>query len=207
MSPASRIDPRVFFIPVFVLIAGCAHLGARDGKPPYAPTASMRASATVELVMAGREPLKGRAIVLAKDPDLFRIEVRGPFNQTLALVTGNGRDVVFFSNGTAKRGGFPLDASEAAGFLLGRPGVVAAKEGSGLRVVEEENGLITMVEKSAGNAILFRVSFSDYKEMADAVFFPLTLTIETARERIGISYTSIELNPEMEENAFDLTGM
>ncbi|MBI5234052.1 MAG: hypothetical protein HY880_06840 [Deltaproteobacteria bacterium] len=220
MSLTLKIIPRVFFIPIFVFIVSCAHHAKKEGETPYAlkgdkdaPITSMSASAIVELARAEGASLKGRANVLVKSPDLFRIEVRGPFNQTIALVIGNGSDTVFFSNGAVKRNSFPFDASETVNLLLGRWDI-AVKNGSGLRIIEKKDGQITKVEyffKSADigapgypSSAWVEVSFSDYKEITDTLFFPLTVSIETDRERLDISYVSIELNSEIDGTAFNL---
>lgn len=77
---------------IIFLIAGCASTPvirkATALKERTSPS-SLRAEGTVELKKTFT--LKGRASVTVKSPDLFRIEVTGPFNQPMALLLSDGR--------------------------------------------------------------------------------------------------------------------
>lgn len=197
---------------------------------------TLKGTAHVAVNFADGKELSGRAVVLVKRPNLFRLEVLGPFNQTIAVVTYNGKSLSLFSfqeNKLYKDYPSPIDAFRLPQYFLGLPaadisqelGVISQHENAAsisqlstpcLIKLETENilinreGAIQEITLPASGltekAYTIRASMNSYKEVNDLIF-PFAISINNESANISIRYEDIELNQHISEDLFDLQYM
>jgi outer membrane lipoprotein-sorting protein len=192
------------------LVSGCAALKApvEPVLPALAHPVSIRARATVEVKRT--MTLTGRAVVLAKSPGSFRIEVQGPFGSAAALLVSDGKTVYLMSGGEAKRYGtddplFPYSFSpeEAVSFLTGGP---ITAEGCGCEVSRDANGRVSMVTKPGNGPAALTVTMTDYRAV-DGAEVPFDIKITNRKGSLHIKYASVEVNPDLNADSFDTEGL
>ena len=85
---------------------------------------TLKDTAKVELEFKDGKKLSGRAIVLVKRPDMFRLEILGPFNQAVALIIYREKTLSLLSfqeNRLYRNYPLPMDVSALPQYLLGLP--------------------------------------------------------------------------------------
>ncbi len=197
-----------------LLLSGCtiSRPGAdlinyRAGTPDI-----IRAEAVVEITNGKR--LRGRAVILAKKPDSFRVEILGPFGRLIAMLLSDGDDLTVFTNGGLKTYKwsdpalpYPFTSEEFVSFLLGKndwaspnPG---ASAGGTYKITWNESGNIANLVKFKEGSPILNVSMSDYKA-ASGYVLPYRISLEDGRRTLGIRYTRIEVNPTLRDDVFEI---
>lgn len=198
-----------YLLVLVALVSGCAALKPPVGLlPPPVHPVSIRARATVEVRRT--VALSGRAVVLAKSPGSFRIEVQGPFGSAAALLVSDGRTVYLMSGGEAKRYEtddplFPYSFSpeEAVSFLTGGP---IAQEGCGCEVLRDSGGRVMKVTKPGNGQAALTVTMTDYRAV-DGAEVPFDIEIANRKGSLHIKYASVEINPDLKADSFDTEGL
>ncbi|MBI5492733.1 MAG: hypothetical protein HY893_07355 [Deltaproteobacteria bacterium] len=184
-------------------ICGCA--AVRPAVPPLpramVTPSSIKAEAIVE---AGRSvTLRGKAVIAAKSPASFRIEVLGPFNSTLALIVSDGESLRVVTGNDPPQFGeteppYPFSAGDIVSFLLG----TAPAPQDGQMVSEDPSGHVTRIVRLKDGSPVFTASLSDYRE-AGGAHIPFNISIEGGGRTLRIRYTSVEINPELDTDFFN----
>jgi len=158
---------------------------------------SLRAAAIVELREKKTE--KGRAIITVSAPDSFRIEIKGPFGTTSALITGNGSGLTFASRG--KRESFaPLDPRlplkvrprELVALLLGSTHI-PARQGT-TAVTKKITGGRQVTIRDENSRPLYSATMRDYR-VQNGVSLPFNITIEGKDYKLIVKYLHVDINP------------
>ncbi len=189
---------------LIALLPGCAAI-----KPPVEPVKllppplSLRAEASVEVDRP--VALNGRAVVLAKSPGSFRIEVLGPFGSAMALLVSDGKTIYLLSGGKSKRYSredprvpYSFKPEEAVSYLTGN--VQEAVE-CGCEVSKDAYGRASKVVKSENGSPVLTVTLDDYRAVKGAEV-PFDIKIANKKETLHIRYTSVEVNPALEAGYF-----
>lgn len=190
---------------------GCARVTPR---PPQAPTSlfegsaprSISAQAIVELRRGFA--VSGKATVLARSPDLFRIEVAGPFGQPLAVISGDDKSLVIANMGKTDAYDwedpdlpYPFDSKELVSVLLGDGAV--KDHGDVSYGVTGARGSAVVITKLREGAPVFRISLDDFREVSGKRL-PFRIKIEDDKSAIQIRYTSVDVDPVIKDSAFGL---
>lgn len=193
---------------LIALMPGCAAM-----KPPVEPVIlppplSLRAEASVAVDRP--VALNGRAVVLAKSPGSFRIEVLGPFGSAVALLLSDGETVYLLSGGKSKsysredpRVPYSFTPEEAVAYLTGN-----VPEGAecGCEVSKDAYGRTSKVVKSEDGSPVLTVTLDDYRAVEGAQV-PFDIRIANKKETLHIRYTSVEVNPALEAGYFSTEGL
>ncbi len=191
-----------------LFLAGCA---GNKPLPPEAPAvkpaeapASIRAEAVV--VFNRLIDLSGRAVITAEAPDKFRIEVRGPFNQTAALLVSDGKSFFSHIGGSTEikdwddpRLPYSFSSSEIVSFLLGSPADKEAED-RGFEVSKDPKRTVFKRPRKEG---ALKVELSDFRNIG-TLRIPYRIEIEDGKRRLIVRYSSVEVNPEVDSAAFDI---
>lgn len=205
---------KTFGLFLAAFVSGCAAFApAPLPLPPETAKlkpSSIRAQAVVELKKP--VPLSGKAVIIAKSPGSFRIEVLGPFSHTLALLVSDGESLYMFSRGQSSRFGwddpelpYPFKAEEVVSFLLGA-GPVNGGGAEGQIVSTDAEGHITKITRIKDGSAVFTASLSDYR-IAGGAHIPFNISIENGKEGLSIRYSSVEINPEINSDFFNTDGL
>ncbi|MBE9529624.1 MAG: hypothetical protein IME99_10365 [Proteobacteria bacterium] len=195
-----------------VLLTGCAtvaqHSKTTDAvDSPRAP--SIRGNAIVEFTNG--TVVRGRAVIVARDPASLRIELLGPFGHTAWAMVSNGTDVSIYkdSKQTTYAPGDPalpysFSSRELVSYLLGR--APTTKE---YRTVTDSEGRITEATKYVNGAAVLNVTFADYQAVNGRTL-PFVISVtetgepETDRHQsLVVRFTTVEVNPTISEALFD----
>lgn len=202
--------------PAAVLLAiittsGCAH--KRQAGPDLAavrlPGETLRAEAIVE--MDRTMSASGKARIYAQVPGSFRIEVKGPFAQVVALFASDGYTLHTFTDGVERfypagspDAPLPFSNAEIVSLLMGLD--LKPLKDAGFEVETDGKGRPVKAEKhiSGSEAGTVSVLFSDYRE-AGSRQIPFEISIKGPRlDRIRIRYSSVETGGDFEEGFFDI---
>ena len=171
--------------------------GEQTLRPPAALVQSLRARAVIRLSGNKEREFTGKAVVLVKGPDKVRLEIFDLFGQMAAVIVSDGHALSVFSNNNSKfftrdeKRPLIFQAPELANFLMG---VEAASE--------EFHAGRTALDYSQGGLYSRKILFEDFRDLEGALF-PFSLSVEDGRERFSVSYSSIELNPELDDSLFN----
>ena len=167
---------------LIVVLSGCAGRPVR--KPAAERPGTLRALAVVELKMSGGESLSGRAVITARRPDLFRIEIKDPFLRTAALIVSDGSTVKVLTAG--KKAGrtwrLMVDPPFLTALLLGD---TAAQ---GPTTVVSPDGTV-------------EAALSDVRTVEGARI-PFTITLTSRLGTVAIRYRKVEINPQIDADLF-----
>lgn len=190
---------------------GCAPL--ISGKPaegllaPSGDYDSVRARAHVKFKGEGVESMRGKAAVVAKSPDLFRVELFGPFNQVMAIFVGDGKNVYSSVKGREsltpygrQRAEFSIDARDLVSILLSRVGGPGSL--SDYDVGRDDLGRVVSIIKYNGGVAVIRAALGDYREAGSAQY-PFKINIESGAEMLEIEYLQVELGGTVERALFE----
>ncbi|MBI5561026.1 MAG: hypothetical protein HY883_07120 [Deltaproteobacteria bacterium] len=165
---------------------------------------SLRAKALIE---SENIPIPGKATITIKNPDLARVEVYGPLNQIITIVTIAHDNCLLYSNGRVRSCGKKDRAVYSAGLkelttvLLG--GTLEAGEGKDLEIVKDGMGRLSRFTKFEDGTPVVTVTVKDYKDVR-GVEIPFAVMLESKEEKLLIEYYSVELNPEINNETFTL---
>lgn len=193
-----------------LVMYGCATIKApevsRDTLHGAASPQSINAQAIVELKRAFS--VRGRATVLVRSPDSFRIVVTGPFDQPMAVLSGDAESLFVYTAGKTEVYGwedpdmpYPFTSKELVSVLLGDARVV---DHGNVRydVTGGRDAAVVITKLNDGDRVL-RISMDDFREVAGKKL-PFHITIEDKKSAIQIRYTSVEIDPEIKDSAFDM---
>ena len=170
--------------------------------------------------------MAGRAVIIVKRPDQFRLEILGPFNQTVFLITYNKKNVSLFSfqeNKVYRDYPLPVEASLFPQYLSGLPAAwVGSREINNLRqtlsngrcvytnsgdeqILINHEGNILEITLPGARADIYpiKVSMNSYKEI-DGFNFPFEISLNNKKADILIRYDHIELNHDIPDDLFNL---
>lgn len=175
-----------------------AEEGRRDREPSLDEgSKNLRAKAMVEITGSDGKSLSGKAIILARTPDLFRIELLGPFNQTVALILSDGRGIYYYSKGRAEYHypgdpdyPYPFTAAELVTFLFGDRDIGVLGAGEDYRIDLDSEDRITVLEKIKDGRVLFKASMDDFR-MNGERWYPYKIVIDDSFQKIRIRYNSL----------------
>ncbi len=172
----------------------------------------IRAEAVIEI--KNDKTLRGRAVILAKKPDSFRIEVLAPFGRLIALLLSDGDNLTVFANGGLKTYRwddpalpYSFTSEEFVSFLLGKndwtPQNPGASAGGAYEITRGASGNIANLVKFKEGSPILSVSMSDYKA-ASGYVLPYRISLKDSRRTLSIRYTGIEINPEIRDDIFEI---
>ena len=200
---------------IAVATSGCALFSSREGTLSPVSTVegrthtTLRARATVSLKSPEKNGLKGKAVILAKRPASFRVQVLGPFGQTVAVLASDGEGLYIYSKGesTYRRTGDPLYPftfmpGEFVAFLLGGVGEEGTDILPGYEALRDDNGNISTLSRKIDGKELY-IRLADYRGVGETAF-PYSLSIENGLESILIRYQSVELDTDLGDSLFVL---
>lgn len=192
-----------------VLAAGCAGLRPKEEALPHkepgvaAAVDTFRAAGVV--VLKKGFAVAGRATILVKRPSSFRIEVSGPFGQTVALLLSDGDSFYIYSGGEAKTFRwddpalpYPLRPAELVSVLTGS---IVQTTGQEARVTKDDAGRVIKLENAVLDAVPFIITLQDYRDTG-GMQIPFDIRIMRGVEEIDIRYSTIEINPVLPSDAF-----
>ncbi|MEK6531864.1 MAG: hypothetical protein AABZ23_05150 [Deltaproteobacteria bacterium] len=198
---------RILILLLFFLIpSGCAYLKTK--KTPYdkGPRPdSLKAEAVIDVF--GKDRLKGRAIIILKAPDKFRIEVAGAFLQTAMAIASNGSVIETYSNGETRAyfpvqgiNPYPFTPQELVSALLLAeiPG-----KGNDYRITLDSMGFPVEMKKLNGQDVLFTIGYSDFRTV-NGFYLPFSVVISYGYERVEIRYAAITTGHDEADSAFRL---
>ena len=196
-----------------LILSGCATLKTETDLTKYSAgwPDIIRAEAVVELDSGRR--LKGRAIILAKGPDYFRIEVLAPFGRLIGLLLSDGEYLRVFTDGELKTYRwsdpalpYPFSAEEFVSFLTGKNDLAPGAPTERYEITRNKTGKIArLVKFKEGNQIL-SVEMSDYKASAGYVV-PHSISLKDSRRKLQIRYKRVEINPGIKEDVFKISPL
>ena len=170
--------------------------------------------------------MAGRAVIIIKRPDQFQLEILGPFNQTIFLITYNKKNVSLFSfqeNKVYRDYPLPVEASLFPQYLSGLPAAgvgnreinnlhpipshgrcVYTNSGDEQILINHEGNIeeITL-PGTRGDIYPIKVSMDSYKEI-DGFNFPFAISLNNKKADILIRYDHIELNQDIPDDLFNL---
>ncbi len=207
------------YLLLFVLLvfssAGCALYPGKYKEPKKLDdnvhVTSLRASAIVDFKDRDQ---KSKARILLKEPNLLRIELRGPFSKLLAAHVSDGEKFKFYSSETKKAvvyknsdSNFPysFEAGELVSFLTGSFVVGSGKLGSDYKVTYGADGRLSRFIRLNGDEPVYIVELGDYRSTSGAVV-PFMVNVIDKKESFTIRYTNVEINPSVDNSAFTLPG-
>jgi len=196
-----------------VLLAGCAALAPVPDKaagieaPAIKAVESIRASGVV-IVKRGIA-MSGRAKITAQRPASFRIEVSGPFGQTMALLISDGESFYVYSNGTEVTMRwddplmpYPFRPQELVAVLTGAAESMAAE---GAAVSKDSQGRVTRLGKTGTDGLPFEIMLADFRD-TNGVTLPFSIRLAKGIEELIIRYSDVEINPALPPQPFKITA-
>ena len=196
-----------------LILSGCAALKTETDLIKYSAgwPDIIRAEAIVDIDSDRR--LKGRAIILARAPDYFRIEIRAPFGRLIGLLLSDGESLRVFTDGELKTYRwsdpalpYPFSAQEFVSFLMGKNDLAPGTPAERYEITRNKTGKIAKIVKfKEGNPIL-SVEMSDYKANAGYAV-PHSISLKDGRRELQIRYKSVEINPEIKEDVFKISPL
>lgn len=173
---------------------------------------TLKGSAQVKTIFKDGREIAGRAVIIVKRPDRFRMEVSGPFNQTAFIIIYNGGKISLFSFQENKLyTDYPLqvETSRLPQYLLGLPSSKnSAQEAGGINsgdeqvLINHECNIKEIALSGAKDAAHLKVSMDSYEEI-DGFNFPFTISISNKESDIFIRYEHIELNRRISDDLFN----
>ncbi len=192
-----------------LIISGCATTKPAPDLLEYSAGSPgiIRAEAVIKLENPRR--MKGRAVILAKEPGFFRIEVRGPLGRLIGMLLSDGEHLRVLADGELNTYRwndpalpYPFTAVEFVSFLTGNselkhPGAADYK------ITRDTAGKIaTLIKFDKGNPIL-SVKMSDYQRDSGYVI-PHNISLKNDQTALEIRYKSVEVNPEINADVFTI---
>lgn len=192
-----------------LIMSGCA--AKKIDLLPTLGVRTMTAKGTIDL---NNGALKGRLQLAAKEPSFLRLEVPGPFGQTLGVFIAN-KDSIFFTAPPDNNQQFlweksfmpfALESSDLTKLLLGYP--PEGFQGDYNFTLDDKNRIITLERVNSSGVVKFKASLSDYKNVS-AINIAHKIIIESPAGTGGASVITIKLksvkaNIALDDNFFDI---
>lgn len=204
--------PAALFL-ALISTSGCAHKKtvAQNAEALQPPGGTLRAEAVVDIDRA--LGASGKARVYAQAPRSFRIEVKGPFSQVVALFASDGYTLHTFTDGVERY--YPADSPEAP-LPFSSAEIVSVLMGSDLKPLKDAGFEVeadpmgrpakAVKEIPGGDGGTVTVLFSDYRDAGGAEI-PFEISIQGPRlDRIRIRYSSVDIGNKFDEGFFDIEG-
>ena len=190
-------------MPVLLSTSGCGGLlvkktsAEEDSHAPAYGEENLKAKATVDITGSNGKNIRGKAVILARTPDLFRIELLGPFNMTAALILSDGDGIYYYSRGGARYHytddpdyPYPFTAVELVAFLFGDGDIGVSDARDDYRIDFDNEDRITVLEKLKDGAVLFKASMGDFRKNGER-WYPHNIVIKNGVQEIHIRYKSL----------------
>lgn len=190
-----------------LLAAGCAAKRPVTLSPPEITPVSLRAYGAVEMKRVFT--VSGRALILARSPASFRIEVYGPFGQTAAILASDGETVYTVTEDGAEtfnrdEPGVPysIKPEDVTSFLLGNPRPAYELSGNEAETARDEHGRLRLFSRPSEDGQRgLKVLLEDYREVSGA-HIPFRIIIDDGKRTVTIKYSEVEVNPALPEDLF-----
>ena len=192
----------------------------------YENIKTLKGTALLKIVSKDNKDMVGRAAIIIKRPDQFRMEILGPFNQTVFLITYNKKSVSLFSfqeNKVYRDYPLPVEASLFPQYLSGLPAAgvgnleidnmhpilshgrcVYTNSGDERILLNREGNILEIALSGATDDIYpIKVSMNSYKEI-DGFNFPFEISLNNKKADIIIKYDHIEINHDILDDLFNL---
>ncbi|MBI5642074.1 MAG: hypothetical protein HY954_01215 [Deltaproteobacteria bacterium] len=204
---------KYLFISLSLILLGCAGIKPTPVSPPeikkHITPVSLRAEAKVEL--RGLLTLSGRAAITAKNPDQFRIEVTGPFNQMIALFVSDGKTLYSYSGDEVRIHDwddpllpYSFKSREIVSCLLGAGETTEnAQSPEDILISRDGQGRLKSLSRAADGKKAFRVELSDYRDVGGAEI-PFNIDIEDGKKRLVIKYSSVVIDTDLDPDSFNI---
>lgn len=192
---------------LFVLI-GCAGVKPpAPGLPPPVKTVESLKASGVVIVKKGIS-MAGRATVLVQRPGSFRIEVSGPFGQTIVLLISDGESFYIYSNGGEQTMRwddplmpYPIKAQELVSVLIGAADPATE---DGVTQTRDAEGRVTGLKKAGPDGAPFEVTLDDYR-ITNGITLPFDIKLTRGIEELTIKYSDVEINAAIPPDAFQIS--
>lgn len=236
----------IFRLLLLILFTGCASY-----QKPYIPLthidrqaliasikefkaiSTIRAAGSLEILSDNVSRYKGRVIVVAKLPSLFRIEFLNLLNQPEAVLTGSGKEYSFYHGGNLYRGEalppqIPLsDLQHLPFFLIGWSNI-RTNDIAEIRHDPDSRGDVYIIDMNPDDGMHHRVWLKAdegiiilRRDVYDNSGNVTTMLLEEYTENMGIKFPSrikitsnslnmvmrygrVEINSEVDEALFSL---
>ncbi len=177
---------------------------------PVAPTleaaTALRGEAIVEL---GSRSVKGRAIIIAKAPDQFRMDVVAALGRAVFIVAASSKECDYYADGKLRpcgkrmqELGLELTSVEVVSILTG---AVPPSQGSVLWKLGKPGPTLVAV-KYLDNKEVARVESSG-RGFIQGYAIPRSVVIHGPVETLAVEFDSVEVEPEgMGPGAFSIKG-
>ncbi len=170
---------------------------------------TLRGRGTIRLSTRKGEETRGKAAIFVKGPDKVRIEVFGPFGQVMAVLVSDADALSIFSNHETTffprsiDTPFSLTPQELAGIIMGTDFQSGGAEAGAAKYLIERDraGNIKKIISFAKGPGERKVVMKDFREI-EGVYFPFSISVEDANERLHIRYSSVELNLDLKDALF-----
>lgn len=178
------------------------NIGDRNPSSFTIPTA-LSAEAVVSLSSSG---IKGRANIFVKAPDLFRIEVLGPFDKLMALMVSDGKSFSVFDGKvftlydlSDEINPLKFEAEEIVSFLIGS--FNKNNPTDGYEVSYDSKGFVSAVEKTSEFDDSVSAQFSNYRDI-DGSLVPFSILIDFNEDVLAVEYKKVTVSPELGTKIF-----
>ncbi len=195
----SRTPPVIILLfLVATLITACS---TREGLKPAPeeaqPPICLRIKGTFEM-----NGLKGRVLILAREPDLIRVELYGAMNTLLMAVAGDGRRCSFYRDG--KVGGCSWENS----ILVGPEELVSIitaryQRLTGWKNRKDKDGRVVRLAKYHGDSPLVVITIDGYRAVGERLL-PASLLIRGKGRKLRLEFREITPEPSIGMDSFRL---
>ncbi len=180
---------------ILAILGACSHV-----RPPGAHTPSVtgfRITGSFET-----EGLKGRLLMVVKEPDLVRVELYGAMNTLLMAVAGSNSMCTIYRDGR-------VDVCSWRGSILVEPwelvSVITARYErlTGWKHHRDKEGRIFELVKYRWGRPLLRITIEDHIPVAGRLL-PDSVTIRGGNRTLKLRFTHIEPAPSVNTDTFRL---
>ncbi len=191
------------------LLSGCTALTqdrALRPEPGYSP--ALRGSAIIEF--RDSSVLRGHAVIVAKKPASFRIELRGPLGHTAWGMTGNGSTISVYSNGKSRAYSpddpalpYRFTSHELVSYLFGLEPETTKPlaETAEYAISRDSDGQVTEALKYIEERAVLSVQMGDYRTISGRKL-PFLISIRDLNRSLKINFSTIEVDPEINDAIF-----
>lgn len=209
-KPAFAVKALFPLIVCAVVMFGCASVTPPVPTPGLErPTVKSIESlqATGVVIVKKGLTMSGRATVLVQRPGSFRIEISGPFGQTVVLLISDGQSFYIYSSGDEQTMQwddplmpYPIKAQELVSLMTG---AIASTSDEAMQAKITKDRVIK-IEKTGPDGAPFEVMLSDYRDES-GIFLPFNIKLTRGIEELTIKYSKVEVNAAIAPDAFQIT--
>lgn len=206
-----RTKQRITFFALLlasIIINGCA-----SQKPDLKPTLGVKTITAKGTIDLNNGALKGRLQLAAKEPSFLRLEIPGPFGQTLGVFIANKESIFFTAPADNQKFlweksfmPFAFDASDLTKLILGYP--PEGFKGSYNFTLNDKHQIVTLERRNSSNVVKFKATLSDHKSIS-GMTIAHKIIIESPNGKggssvIAIKLKSVKANTNLDDNFFDI---